>query len=62
MIVTPWVLALCVGFSLSQEVSANKEVIELDGKDGAGSSSVEYDNLKIIACRSIWSDLLVPLS
>ena len=42
MIVTPWVLALCVGVSLSQEVTANKDALEMDGKDGAGTSSVEY--------------------
>ena len=42
MIVTPWVLALCVGVSLSQEVTENKDALKLDGKDGAGTSSVEY--------------------
>ena len=43
MIVTRWVLALCVGVSLSQEVTqANKDALEMDGKDGAGTSSVEY--------------------
>merc|ERR1712083_642514 len=41
MIVTPWVLALCVGVSLSPEVTANKDALEMDGKDGAGTSSVE---------------------
>merc|ERR1712043_4297 len=41
MIVTPWVLALCVGVSLSQEVTASKDALEQDGKEGAGTSSVE---------------------
>ena len=34
-------LALCVGFSLAQEVSENKDAIGLDGKDGAGLSNSE---------------------
>ena len=43
MIVTQLVLAFCVGFSLAQEASDKKQALEIDGKDGAGLTSAEYD-------------------
>ena len=41
MIVTQFVLAFCVGFSLAQKVSEKNDAIGLDGKDGAGLENSE---------------------
>merc|ERR1719444_138687 len=63
MIVTQLVLAFCVGFSLTQEVSDKKDAIGLDGKDGAGSEKSERNKrLFFVSTTSSTSTLVTDFT
>merc|ERR1711983_454715 len=63
MIVTQFVLAFCVGFSLAQEVSEKKDAIGLDGKDVAGSADSERNKrLFFVSTTSSTSTLVTDFT
>merc|ERR1712095_161308 len=63
MIVTQFVLAFCVGFSLAQKVSKKNDAIGLDGKDGAGLENSERNKrLFFVSTTSSTSTLVTDFT